>query len=310
LEDKIDRDFNKPEWDFFVTAIEEEAKRILIEVGSDTAPRTLVESCLEDLQALAPAQDELDDRTEEQVWTQVRERLLKAAYATRPYCVRCGTCCTTGSPTLYEEDMALFVEEIIKPDHVITVRKGEAAYSGVSDEVAPLEEEIIKIRESPGGRTCVFYESGGKECSIYDSRPQQCRSQECWNPENYEQIAGTPMLKRKAILETTGAFWDMIQQHEERCSYSEVGRTVARLAATKGQTVQQVMDLLRLDHKMRQFISERFRLDLQTMDFFLGRPLRETIVMFGLKVEEQPDGSFLLTPLDPEEGEQGRADMV
>jgi hypothetical protein len=36
---------------------------------------------------------------------------------------------------------------------------------------------------------------------------------------------------------------------------------------------------------------------MEAMDFFFGGPLTETIVMFGLKVERQADGGFLLTSL-------------
>ena len=37
-------------------------------------------------------------------WEGLARRVEKAAYATRPYCLKCGTCCRKGSPSLYQED--------------------------------------------------------------------------------------------------------------------------------------------------------------------------------------------------------------
>ena len=276
---------------------------MLWDVGSNTDPQQLIESVKEDLAALAPREAGQEDRSDEEIWTQIRERLLKAAYATRPYCIRCGTCCTKGSPTLLEEDIHLFVRDILKPEDVITLRKGEAAYSPDTGELAFTEEEMIKIREKDDSKTCLFYAEGDRECTIYDSRPLQCRNQECWNPEKYEEVGGSVRLSRKSILEPTGSLWEVIQHHEDRCSYADVSRAVAKLSATKGATVQEILDLLRFDHHVREFIAEKFQLVQDTMDFFFGRPLRETIRMYGLTVVEEPDGSFLLRPIDYETGE-------
>jgi Fe-S-cluster containining protein len=294
----MEKKFNKAEWDFFVTALKEEARTILKEVGSSTDPETLVKQVLSDLEALAPRNDGQENRSEEEIWTQVREFLLKAAYSTRPYCIRCGTCCTKGSPTLLEDDMALFNRDIVKPGHLITIRAGEPAYSNRTEELAATPEELIKIRETPGTKTCIFYEKSGSKCAIYESRPAQCRSQECWNASASEGIDGLTPINRKRLLEPISSLWEIIQRHEERCSYSELGRAMTRLGATKGQTVGEVLDLLAFDHHVRGFIAENFGIDPDSMDFFLGRPLQDAIANYGLELEEQPDGSFLLTPAE------------
>jgi Fe-S-cluster containining protein len=294
----MDEKYNKAEWDFFVTALKEEARTILKEVGSSTDPETLVRDALGELEALARRDDGQDNRSEEEIWTQVQELLLKAAYATRPHCIRCGTCCTKGSPTLLEDDMELFSRSILKPAHLVTIRAGEPAYSNQTEELAATPEELIKIRETTGSKTCVFYEKSGSKCTIYESRPAQCRSQECWNTVASAGIAGVSPINRKRLLEPITNLWEIIQRHEERCSYSEFSRAMTRLGATKGQTVSEILDLLAFDHHVRGFIAEMFGIDPDSMDFFLGRSLQEAIARYGLEVEEQPDGSFLLKPLE------------
>jgi len=194
--------------------------------------------------------------------------------------------------------MDLFVKNTLNPTHVITIRKGEVAYSAVSQRLAPGESEMIKIREIPGGKTCIFYESEAKTCKIYASRPMQCRTQQCWNPKNYDNIAEMPALRRKALLGVTGDLWEMVREHEERCSYAELARVMARLAATKGRTISELLDLLAYDDNVRTFTVEKLGFDPGIMDFLFGRPMRDAMWAYGLKVEGQPDGSVMVTPLE------------
>lgn len=291
------KSYNKAEEDFFITALKEEARAMLWKVGSSSDPETLVNGILKDLEDLAPKESAAEERSEEEIWRQVRKRLLKEAYATRPYCIRCGTCCTEGSPTLLREDMALFNRDILKPAHVITIRRGQMTFSSISEQTSPTETELIKIRETPESRECVFYEKGGKSCAIYESRPVQCRRQECWNPEASAEVAGDVRLTRKDLLETTGPLWEVILRHEERCSHNDLSRSMARLSATKGYCVEEVLEILRFDHHVREFISEKLDLEPESMDFFFGRPLADSLEMYGLKLQEQRDGSFLLTTI-------------
>jgi hypothetical protein len=44
-------------------------------------------------------------------------------------------------------------------------------------------------------------------------------------------------------------------------------------------------------------LAERLGLKPEEMEFFFGRPLKETITMFGLQVVQDPDGSFTLTKI-------------
>jgi Fe-S-cluster containining protein len=288
------KDRTAPDEDFFLIVLKEEARSVLWQVGADADPHALVESVLHDLQDIATADRAGETRSEEEIRHQVRERLLKAAYATRPHCIRCGTCCIKGSPTLLREDMILFRDDILRPEHVFTLRKGETAHSGRTGETGPSLEERIKIRETPGDGTCIFYDSPEKSCAIYDSRPVQCRRQECWNPESYVEAEEVP-LEREDLLRVVGQLWDVILRHEERCSHDEFGRAVSLLAATEGASVDEVIDILSYDHHARTFLAKHLNMPAESMDFFLGRPLSESLEQYGLRLEERPAGSFFLT---------------
>lgn len=296
--------YNKADTDFFVVALKEEARTAIWQVGSNTDPDTLIESVIEEIEALAPRPDGQEDRSDEEIRRQIGECLVKAAYATRPYCIRCGTCCTKGSPTLSINDLELFTNDIVRPSDVLTIRKGELARAAGSDELERTEKELVKIQEVPGNNTCIFFKSGDKECSIYESRPLQCRRQECWNPQNHEEIGKEEMLARETFLQETGPLWEIVQRHEERCSHDRLSRVMAKLEATKGHAVEELLELLRFDQHVRHFIIEKFNLPPETHDFLLGRSLADSIEAYGLRVVEEPDGSFLLTVIndspDPE----------
>jgi len=193
--------------------------------------------------------------------------------------------------------LSLFTNDIVKPEHLFTIREGEIAYDNRTQQTAPAQHEAVKIREVPENNTCIFYEEGGNKCTIYECRPQQCRRQECWNAEAATAVSDTP-LTRQDLFEPIEDLWNVIQHHEERCSYAELSRSMAKLGATSGQTVEEVLELLRYDHHVRKFIAEQLGLPLHTMELFFGRPLSLTIEAYGLKVEEQPDGCFLLTPVE------------
>ncbi|MFH0822452.1 MAG: YkgJ family cysteine cluster protein [Pseudomonadota bacterium] len=278
--------------------LKEEALTAVRETGASIDPEDLLQRVLPDLEALAPREDGQEKVSGEEISTWVRQRLTAAAYATRPHCIRCGTCCRKASPVLAGEDMDLFVKGVLKPSQVITIRIGEYAHSGITDETALAEEEMIKIREEPGTTTCIFYRSNEKGCAIHETRPRQCRTQECWNPDCAEALAGLSKLDRKALLEPTGVFWEIVQRHEERCSHEEMKRVMARLGATKGRTVEDVLDLLRYDEHIREFASDRFKLESEGMDFFFGRPLKNILFVYGLAAEQQPDGTIILKPAD------------
>ena len=265
---------DKAETDFFIVALKEEARNALWKVGSSTDPDTLIKNVIDEIEALAPKSEGQEERSDEEIKKQVSECLLKAAYATRPYCIRCGTCCTKGSPTLTAADLELFTRDIVKPFHVLTIRKGELARSAGSDELERTEKELIKIREVPENNACFFFKPGDKECSIYESRPLQCRRQECWNPQDPSAIGNEDMLDRLALLRETGPLWEIIQRHEERCSHDQFSRVMAKLEATKGLAVEELLELLRFDLHVRHFIMEKFGLAAETLDYLRTRSSR------------------------------------
>ncbi len=270
------------------TLLTKEAEAIVREVGATVDARTLVNAVLAEL----PRSGDGD-----RVLSKARELLVKAAYATRPYCIRCGKCCLTGSPTLLHDDLVLFHRGVLKAEHLLTIRAGEPAYFNVTETVGASGVEMLKIRETAGTRTCIFFEPRGT-CTIHDSRPAQCAFQECWNPDKAQENAQAVRLTRQDLLGSSGEFWHLIEHHEQRCSYDGFIRSIARLRSTKGQTVTELIELLKFDHHVRSFVVDRLGMEREHLGFFFGRPLSECLEIYGLKLSHQLDGSFFLTTVE------------
>jgi len=89
----------------------------------------------------------------------------------------------------------------------------------------------------------------------------------------------------------------VIEAHETRCHYATLEELVKRIEPEGESAVQKILDLLRFDHQIRPFMSEKLGLHPEDMNLYFGRPLIETINMFGLKVRSESDGSFTLSIL-------------
>lgn len=276
----------------------EEARAVLKRVNSHTDPQILLEDLENHTQVHDSAGASWPLDHEGALLPEVSEALIRAAYATRPYCVRCGVCCTLGSPTLTEADEDLLFNGALRFSDLITLRKGETAYSAVTRSAAPLEREMIKIREQPGTKTCVFHDPEKSGCGIYETRPVQCRAQKCWDPESYAKTTAGPPLDRARVLRSAGIIREIVSRHEARCGRETFSRVMARLAATKGRSVADAVDMLAFDDHVRKFVMEKLGVADRELDFYFGRSLIEALEPYGLKVLAEADGSFRLAPVD------------
>ena len=82
-------------------------------------------------------------------------------------CIRCGECCLSASPTLQRSDIELVIEGIIQTRNLYTIRAGEMVHDNIHGGLHVTRQEMIKVREGPGSRACVFYDDAQKACTIY-----------------------------------------------------------------------------------------------------------------------------------------------
>ena len=215
----------------------------------------------------------------------------------RDHCIRCGECCLKGSPTLQTEDLNLIKKGLIGKKDLYTIRKGELVKDNIKEGLVVTETELVKVREREGeSRGCIFYDDHGKACKIYKHRPLQCAALKCWDTKEFLEVFQGPKLMRRQAIEDQ-VLLGLMEEHERRCGYALLEKLVGEIESKGEEAVEHVLDLLKFDYYLRPFVADKLGLNPEEMDFFFGRPLTETITMFGLQVVQEPDGSFLLTKI-------------
>jgi len=212
----------------------------------------------------------------------------------RTHCIRCGECCLKSSPTLQREDLPQVKNGLILTHDLYTIRTGELVRDNINNQLTISEFELIKLKEKAPGKGCVQYDEKDRGCKIYDDRPAQCAAQTCWDDSEYMQVYNGPKLTRKTIIQDE-ILLGLMEQHEKRCQYGELKKLVKQIETDGAKAIEGILTLLKFDHEIRSLVSEKMGIDLNDMDFIFGRPLTETIPMFGLRVMREADGSFFLT---------------
>jgi Fe-S-cluster containining protein len=208
-------------------------------------------------------------------------------------CRRCGNCCTKGSPTLHVSDAQIIKSGVLKYSQLYTIREGEMVFNNIDNKLVNIDYELIKVREKEGTRTCIFFNSEGNECAIYDNRPAQCKAFECWNTTKLIEAFTEEKLTREHLLEGSKSLLSIVYNHDERCNYLELTELFDSIKEGEDHTAD-VLEIFRYDTSIRPIISEKLGIASDFMSLLLGRPLTETSIMFGYKVESQEDGSYCL----------------
>jgi len=212
-------------------------------------------------------------------------------------CMRCGTCCKKGGPGLHADDRSLVESGKIPANALFTIRAGELVRDNVKGVLVPLAEEMIKIKGISNRWTCIFYDEPSKGCGIYEQRPLECRALNCRDTTEIETVYTHSRLSRKDLLAGVGGLWDLVGDHERRCSYGKIKWLVDH-GSNNGTLNREgeILEVMRYDTHLRQLTKDQVGVEDGMLDFLFGRPLSDTIKMFDLKLAKE-DGRYRLFPV-------------
>ena len=212
-------------------------------------------------------------------------------------CIRCGTCCKKGGPSFHIEDKMLIEKGIILSKYLYTIRDGELSYDNVKESILPAASDIIKIKGQKDSWTCIFFNEKENECTIYDNRPLECRALKCWDTLEIEKIYFKNRLTRKDLISTIEGLWGLVEDHQKRCSYIKLKLFIDALNKDKkDETLKGILDIIEYDARIRELVVQNGGLDPEMTDFLFGRPITETIKMYGFKIIKQ-DNNYRLIPV-------------
>jgi len=206
------------------------------------------------------------------------------------FCRQCGTCCKKSSPTLHPGDSGLITGGKIPIKDLFTIRKGEPVHDTISDRPGFALDEMIKIREHPEQRGCIFLTKPGNACSIYHSRPLQCRILECWNTGPLKDLARTARLRRSDII-SDPELYSLITTHEKKLS---VEKFLALLSDGNNKTGE-ISEMIAYDLHFREFLTDNGIIPEGGGDFYLGRPLLVIVLSMGYRLEGDDERGYILS---------------
>ena len=248
--------------------------------------------------ALIQGWENMPTAAQANAWNMIQDRLWTAVVATRPYCLRCGECCRKGSPVIYDQDRPSLAGGHITRADLVTLRPGEPAFSNREQRLVILDREQVKIKEAPDGRTCIFLDPSGETCLIYENRPFQCRIMECWDPSRFETLLTLPPVTRLDLLGRDNPLSEIMVRHDERCSPRALGESLESIVPDAPETAEAALEMILYDLHVREFVSQKFNLAQDELDFFFGRPLALLCRGFGYALEAGNDGQPGLSPLN------------
>ena len=219
-------------------------------------------------------------------------------------CVRCGQCCEKGGPAFHLEDRSLIDSGAIPTRDIYTIREGEPVYDNIKGDFLFAETDIIKIKGRPKPFSnlhfvCLFFEAKKKACKIYEKRPLECRVMKCGDTEGIREVYYRHRLVRKDMLKNIKGLWDIVKDHQSRCSYERLKIFLKVLDDGKNRDAMNgLLDIVSYDENLRIVVSQRSNVDFEITDFLFGRPVSFAMKMFGLKVRKL-EGKYILSSAKP-----------
>ena len=205
-------------------------------------------------------------------------------------CQKCGTCCRKGGPALHREDRHLVIDGRLPAETLYTIRKGEPVQDNVAGQRAFAESDIIKIKGHGDDWCCRFLKDEDSRCTIYDHRPVECRALQCWDTREIEALYAQDRLTRQDLLGDIEGLWEMISDHDRRCSFVTIREHAERLASSPSEqaaALKAITEMVKYDASLRELLVENGHAQENLLDFLLGRPIVTSLHGFHIKVERK-----------------------
>ncbi len=214
---------------------------------------------------------------------------------TTSQCKQCGTCCRKGGPALHQEDRDILRAGQIELKHLVTIRKGEMAFSPLTDTPQATDRELIKTAGRGSNWTCCFFDEQTNTCTIYENRPLECRLLQCWDTAPLKAVINKDILARTDIIGPDDPILEFIKAHEQACPCSRVTSLAADLSdpAAGESILAELTELVRLDLQIRARAVAAFDIPVAVELFYFGRPLFVLLSPYGIGIHEDHEGIHL-----------------
>jgi Fe-S-cluster containining protein len=208
-------------------------------------------------------------------------------------CKQCGICCTKGGAALHTSDITLIDQGLIPHKNLFTIRKGEFAYTPVSESAEATEREIVKLKGSGKEWTCCYYDPESRSCAIYENRPVACATLKCWDPEDSLALVGKDLLGRLEIVRHDKSLIDLITEYEHACPLPDFKAFSEAILKSQEEIIVNLESLINRDIQFRDKAVAKSARILEEEMFLFGRPIFQLLQPFGLVVMQSGNKLYL-----------------
>ncbi len=185
---------------------------------------------------------------------------------------------------MHLEDLCLIEQGIMGFRELVTIRRDEPAYNPCHEKVMPSASEFIKVKGRGKSWSCLFFEDNGNSCSVYQNRPLECRLLFCRDTGQLTKIIGEDLLSRRALLAKDDPVLDLIERHEQECSYGLVNNLLTEENQVRDDIEARLTVLVGRDLAVRDGFLRSFPGRRDEELFLFGRPLFLVLAPYGFRL--------------------------
>lgn len=192
-------------------------------------------------------------------------------------------------------------QEILAPADLLTLRAGELASDPASGDLAPLEDEALKIAPRPGfGWMCCKLYPETNACAIYDDRPAECRALDCRDPAELLAMYRRDRLRRGDVFGEDHPLLDLARTLDRGVAPARIRELVLDLRDGRSGASAELAPMLRLDMELRRLAVEQ-GVPAELLPLLLGRPQSEVLRPMGVVIRDTPQGVRIeKAPISPQ----------
>lgn len=187
-------------------------------------------------------------------------------------------------------DLPLIEKGLLSIEDLITIRKGELAHDPVTNTLAAVKTEFLKIRGTKGAWACAFYDKNANGCTIYTHRPMACGVLKCWDTVDILKLAGKDLLSRLDIIKLNNPLRAHLLEHESLFPLPDLKAISQTISRSSKKTIKKLERVCNKDIAHRIRAVDALHLSVPQEMFYFGRPLFELLPPLGFRIKETATG--------------------
>lgn len=197
-----------------------------------------------------------------------------------------------GGPALHGPDRELLQSGHLRPEDLITVRRGELALQPLGSKPELVAAEFLKLAGKNGTWCCAFFDEEAKGCSRYAHRPMACGLLDCTDTAPLLAIAGKDLVTRFDCIEAEDPILPLVHEYEALCPCPDL-KVIQQQVHAGELPVELLVELettVVRDLSFRGRIAAEFGLLVSQELFYFGRPIFQLLQPLGLQALNSPTG--------------------